>query len=797
MNYTRVRNAFLLALCLALGSNLALAADIWVSPRGSDADAGTREKPLASLQMALRKARDLRRTNDPSIAGGIRIVMLGGKYFIDDTIFIRPEDSGTAGSPTSIEAFNAEPVIVSGGRRIADWKKAGKVDGLPAAAAGKIYVADVPAFANGEAEFRQLWLNDKKATRARTENFPSMKRILSWNHQDETCTIPAPAAKNLKGGDGLEMFIHQWWAIANLRVKEIRYMGDSARLSFFQPESRVQSQHPWPAPWISARTGNSAFYLSNALAFLDEPGEWFLDKQARKLYYWPRKGEDMGTAEAVASGLETLMKVQGTAEHPVAWLRVKGISFMHSGWLRPSRAGHVPLQAGMYMLDAYKLKQPGTKHSAKLENQAWTGRPAAAVELAYTNNTSFMACRFEHLASSGLDYKRANDHELIEGNLFKDIGGTALQLGVFSDESVEAHLPYNPLDSREISQNINVRNNVITDATNEDWGCVGIGAGFVKGLLAEHNDISDVAYSGISLGWGWTAELNAMSNNVLRANKIHRYGRNMYDVAAIYTLSAQPGSVIEENYIDSIYVAPYSHDHHHWFYLYCDEGSAYFNVRNNWTPEAKFLQNANGPENVWKNNGPQVDLRIRNSAGLEAPYRAMLSEIGRPEGIINSVYRHPEADHPAAILFEGATQPDLEAIRYACRQFGIAETSVYTLGNKVAVYDDFLKDAAKIGKKLSDKYPDLKVSVLSGEPEIYEMSGHAQSPEWLNLLFVGKMGDFKGLKNPAIQRALLFKNSGQDVLVISVDKQKPAAAAAIRAQMKAAKMEEFNFTRSL
>jgi hypothetical protein len=95
----------------------------------------------------------------------------------------------------------------------------------------------------------------------------------------------------------------------------------------------------------------------------------------------------------------------------------------------------------------------------------------------------------------------------------------------------------------------------------------------------------------------------------------------MYDVAAIYTLSAQPGSVISNNYVDSIYKAPYAHDPQHWFYLYTDEGSSFITIKNNWCPADKFLKNANGPGNVWENNGPEVDAAIKNAAGLEEPYR--------------------------------------------------------------------------------------------------------------------------------------------------------------------------------
>lgn len=92
------------------------------------------------------------------------------------------------------------------------------------------------------------------------------------------------------------------------------------------------------------------------------------------------------------------------------------------------------------------------------------------------------------------------------------------------------------------------------------------------------------------MGWGWTKTINTMSNNRILANKVNHYAKHMYDVAGIYTLSAQPGSVISNNYIDSIYKAPYAHDPDHWFYLYTDEGSSYFRVKDNCALQKSFFK---------------------------------------------------------------------------------------------------------------------------------------------------------------------------------------------------------------
>ena len=91
------------------------AAEIWVSPQGSDLNIGTKSSPLASVQMALRKARDLRRLNDASIKGGIHIILMDGTFYLNEPLFVRPEDSGTIDSPTLIQAdANAKPVLSGG-----------------------------------------------------------------------------------------------------------------------------------------------------------------------------------------------------------------------------------------------------------------------------------------------------------------------------------------------------------------------------------------------------------------------------------------------------------------------------------------------------------------------------------------------------------------------------------------------------------------------------------------------------------------------------------------------------------
>ena len=617
-----MKKLFLTAICI-LCSHWLLAGEIWISPKGSDFNDGTRQSPKATLTSALRQAREWRRTEDNRIQGGITIYMEGGTYAFHEPVFIRPEDSGTKESPTIIRSVGDEKVILSGGISINGWKKQGKV-----------WVADVPVFNGRPLDFRQLWVNGKKAVRARdVEDFEKMNRICSVDEKNEILYVPVVSIRRLIDNKGnlkakyAEMVLHQMWCVANLRIRSVEVQGDSAAIRFHQPESRIQFEHPWPRPMVTTDGHNSAFYLTNARELQDVPGEWYHDIDARKVYYYPREGEKMQEAEVIVPAVETLVRVEGTLDRPVCHIRFEKITFSYTTWMRPSEKGHVPLQAGMYLTDGYRIdpKMQRNYLNHPLDNQGWLGRPAAAVRVVAARQIDFERCRFEHLGSTGLDYEEAVQGGVVRGCLFRDIAGNGLLVGSFSPAAHETHLPYNPADRREVCTQQQINNCYFTEIGNEDWGCLAIAAGYVGDVNIEHNEISEVPYSGISLGWGWTQTVNCMRNNRVHANLIHHYAKHMYDVAGIYTLGSQPKSYVTENCVHSIYKPGYVHDPNHWFYLYTDEGSSFITVRDNWTEGEKYLQNANGPGNVWENNGPKMDSVIRERAGVEAAYKDLLN----------------------------------------------------------------------------------------------------------------------------------------------------------------------------
>lgn len=607
-------------LCCVWGN----AQEIYVSPLGNDSNVGTKDQPVAILNQALRNARNLRRLQKIAPKDTVEILLKQGVYQLYEPILIRPEDSGTPDSPTVIRSEGQQKAVISSGVEITNWiKNTIGVQGIPEAISSKLWVADIPRVGGQNLDFRQLWVDGVKAKRSTNLGEGKLNRILSVDKENEILWIPTPKW-DFSNVQDLEFVIHQWWAIANLRVKSIEVQGDRTALRFHQPESKIEFEHPWPAPFIDDKkeyNGNSAFYFTGAAELMDQPGEWYVDRKASKVYYYPKKDDAINDSKIVVPSLETLVNIKGNINAKVSNIHFKNISFQHSTWMRPSEQGHVPLQAGWSLVDAYKLQQPGTPDKQSLENQAWVERQSAAVEVSNADHIRFERCTFKHMAATGLDYIIGVSHSQIIGNVFFDIGGTAIQAGFFGGPDFEAHLPYNPTDQREIVHDLDIENNYIEDATNEDWGCVGISVGVAHDINISHNEVFDINYSGICVGWSWTKTISIAKNNRIHANRIHRFAKQMYDVGGIYTLSAQPNTVISENAIYDLEEAPYAHmpDHHQ--YIYFDEGSSYIRAENNWTEKDKFFSNSPGPGNEWKNNGPKVSKEIKNNAGLEPEFQ--------------------------------------------------------------------------------------------------------------------------------------------------------------------------------
>jgi uncharacterized membrane protein YgcG len=376
-------------------------------------------------------------------------------------------------------------------------------------------------------------------------------------------------------------------------------------VKFQSPEADILAQRPFPI----LGSVKQAYYFENAFEFLDAAGEWYLNETTNTLYYQPRSGEDMATATVVAPMVETLVSLMGTSADtaPAHHIWFQGLAFAHSTYLRPSSFGFLDGQAGQYNV------------SATAQNQQYVGRPSAGVLVANANNIWFERNIFTQMAATGLDFNYGTHDDTIVGNVFTYIAGAGVSVGKFvQDETTEFHLPYNPSNPNEICANDTIKDNYITNVTTEIQGSCGIACGYPRSIDIEHNEVANVNYTGISVGFGWTGAANAMTGNLINYNNIHDVVKTLADGGAIYTLSNQgSGSEMEYNYIHDFQKSQWADYGDHGLYL--DEQTSGYTVSHNVLVNCPAISTNHPGTNTMSDNAGTLASTI-SAAGIEPGY---------------------------------------------------------------------------------------------------------------------------------------------------------------------------------
>ncbi len=576
--------------------------NIYVAPSGDDANPGTLAQPVRTLT----RAQAIVRAQNSTMTSDITVYLRGGTYPLTSTQTFTNADSGNNGFYVKYLAYQSERPLITGGQPITGWKVFD--------AARNIYSAS-----GVTSRFRQLYVDGVKAIRARSPNLgpngaASFDRIVGFDKTARNVQIPSSDVANWNNLTKVELHYMINWTDDVLRLASFTTSGNTAFLKFQSPEADILFVREYPTMGLTTTGKPQCFYLENALEFLDQPGEWYLDETADVLYYMPRVGEDLTTATVVAPMVETLLSVQGTStSDPAEYLWFQGLTFAHSTYLVPSQQGFLDLQAGQYSL------------VPTMANVQYVGRPSGGVTVTNASHIQFEGNMFTQMAATGLDFISGTHDDMILGNVFTDIGGSGISIGKFAESNAtEIHLPYNPGDVNEICTNDTIKDNYIYNVTTEIQGACGIAAGYPRDIDIEHNEVAQVNYSGISVGYGWTTATNAMSNNILNYNNVHGVAQILADGAAIYVLSNQaPASQMEFNYLHDFSQSQWAD--YQIGGLYLDQGTTGYTVANNVFVNApsSIFQNQTGANTLTNNNGSSPTTV--SGAGLEPAYLGIKS----------------------------------------------------------------------------------------------------------------------------------------------------------------------------
>jgi hypothetical protein len=492
--------------------------DLWVAPYGNDSNPGTEASPLATLAGAQQA---VRQRIAAGLAGDLVVTIRGGTYELSEPLVFGPEDSGSDKFSITYRAAPGHNVVVSGGSQITGWKPG--TDG--------IWTAGVPGVKEGKWHFRHLFVNDRRAIRARSPNADAADPCwqltgaeLSADGNRYTLSLDAKRLTDWKNVGDVEAVVFCNWEITRKRLERVDTKTGVVTLAPPHVPVKAEAIRPGPGRWC---------YFENAREMLDQPGEWYLDHAAGVLSYKPRPGEEPAQARVTAPRLACLIAVKGTPDRPVRNLHFQGLRFAHTDWSLPKR-GYPGIQACHYSVGKGEEEEEGGDRWPVIHGAI---QVEDAIEVTIEDGSAL------HLGGSGIQIGPRCRNCAVLGNVLANITGNGVMV---SGPNAEAEVP----------TDVRVSNNHVYECGIGQAGAVGIWVGFARGTVVAHNLVHGLPYTGISVGWQWNPKPSACQANRIEYNHVYDVMNRLCDGGCIYTLGFQPDTVIRGNHLHDVKRSP-------------------------------------------------------------------------------------------------------------------------------------------------------------------------------------------------------------------------------------------------
>jgi len=298
---------------------------VYVSTLGSDSDPGTKEKPFATFKRAQEEVRRVKSKGMPE--GGIVVYLRGGNYFLTDGIVFGKDDSGTEKGPVVYRNYPGEEARLIGGRQVSNFKlldDPGILKRLAGEAKGKVWVADLKEA--GITEYGRLLPRGRHVRKSRPGALElicdgKIMRLARWPNEGwervAGLTVVEGVSRKTEyqrgkfvySGDRPERWKEEkdMWVKGYLGVNQ-PYSLIHIKIGEIDTEKKVINLLPDILPdadrWLAVApvAKDHPYYVYNILSELDVPGEFYLDRETGKLYFYP-PGE-IKKSEVIATTLD-------------------------------------------------------------------------------------------------------------------------------------------------------------------------------------------------------------------------------------------------------------------------------------------------------------------------------------------------------------------------------------------------------------------------------------------------------------------------------------------------------------
>ncbi|MBK6285099.1 MAG: right-handed parallel beta-helix repeat-containing protein [Draconibacterium sp.] len=495
-----------------------LAKDIYVSPKGNDNNPGTIKLPLQTIHQAKIMA-------DEVLGNGtekeVTVWLADGIYQFTEPLVFETLETAQINVKLNFNAEKGSNPVISGGVQIIGWTK--NSEGF--------WEARLPENMDRSTRIRELFVNGKRAVRARfpNEGYLNIKKAGAdhrTNFYFEKGDFPVPA--NVKD---VELILLHDWSISRIAVKEINI--DESKLTAVDSIGARQPEFFNIDNWEP----NPRYFLENAAEFLDADFEWYFDANKNQLLLKLPENQNPETSKIVVPVSKGLVQLSGTENNPLKNIHFEGITFENSAWNIPEK-GYCGVQACHF--------------DPRPDTEGWSVVPAA-VYAEWTENLSFRNCAFQNLGGSGLWFSTGCKNCSVENAAFFDISGNGIMIGEGQDRLVDGK-PWWQVAPNQVAQGNTIENCTVKNCGTQFFGAVGIWCGLTAETTIRNNEISDLPYSGISIGWMWSPVPTPCRANVIDGNHIHDIMQILSDGGGIYMLGLQPGSKITNNQIHDVKV---------------------------------------------------------------------------------------------------------------------------------------------------------------------------------------------------------------------------------------------------